>query len=309
MTTCCDTGNSGGFINVDSWDHFDYANELEFNTKLWFNSSMMGIGAWENVGTGVPNCSSTLYTLTPITEPNPNVTTFSWGVPKKGLVWETASFGSKNTQPVQVYHNNTLETGFDIDYDNGIFTHATDLSGTLTANYSYRSVQSYVSNAASWWYEILSNTYDLDENVIWSVFRKNGVQLPSVIIEAGPVVRQNPIQLGTTIKRVDREVSFYILANNDLVKNKLAHILTSQLDNAFTFFDTNTAEFPIQCGNKLVNSNTYEDIVLGAPWKCVQVVDVSEAHIDSPCSGLDLAKITLTFRMDNPVKGTTTPAP
>ena len=300
MDDCCN--NPGSFINTDSWSELDYANELEFNAKLWIDHNFLQIGAWTDVNTGELNCGKDYYTVFPI-ESFEGDTAIAYGVNQKGLLWESVATDSLISLPVTIYEDGLdVTTGFDINYYAGMFVATEVHTGELTASYSYRNVHTYVSNTAKWWRQIITNQFDLNEEVIWGVFKKNGISFPSIVIEVAPYVKQKPIQLGSNTKYVERALDFVIISDSKTTANKIETILINQKDNIFRLFDSSIAEFPIGCNGYLVNNNTYEDLVDNFPWKCVQITNVTLSSIDSPCSGLYLSKARMYFKSANPIK-------
>lgn len=301
MTDCC--SNPGSFINTAEWSQIDYANELQFNTKLWLDHNFLKIGAWTDVETGAEDCGRTDYLVFPI-EPSSTLDTgYYYGVDRKGLIWESVATDTRTTLPVTIYENNVdITTGLDINYELGFFSSPVEYDGALTASYSYRAVRTYVSNTATWWREIITNKFDLNEDVIWGVFKKNGISFPSIIIESAPYVRQKAIQIGSNIKLVEQALDLVIVSDSKMTSNKIESVLIAQKDNYFKMFDSNTAEFPIGCNGEVLNNNNYDDLVENFPWKCVQITNVTLASIESPCAGLYLSSVRMYFESANPTK-------
>lgn len=300
MSECCNT--PGGFIFAGSWSDTDFGNELEYNLKLWLDYSFLSIGAWQNVNTGEENCGADYSVVYPV-ESAADTGLYLYGVNRKGLVWESVTVDSGSTQPVTIYEDGVdVTTGLDIHYDLGTFSSSQEYTGQMVASYSYRTINTYVSSTANWWTQIITNQIDINEDVIWGVFKKHGITLPSIVISCTDYGKSRAIQLGTNAKYIERAVDLFVITKSKLEKNKLVSILMAQKYNTFGMFNTDTAEFPIGCGGVKINNNTYQDLVTNFGWKCVTINDVSAASIDSPCEGLHLSRVRFYLEAANPIK-------
>jgi len=303
MSDCCGTGD---FINVGGWDTLDYCNELELNCKMWIDYNLLKMGAWEDVDPSSPKCDSDYYTLKPVPDMDPSETTKAWAVDQDEIVWENQTYEARTTQPVVIRDGNNADVTaqFDVDYQRGMFVQRVDgatFTEPLTASYSHRSVSVYTSLFAGWWRELITTAFDIDNNTFKNILKTNGIQMPAVIVEAGPVVEVVGYELGNQAVQLDRSVNFWIFAPSGYLRNKITSILVAQKYNNFTMFDSDVAEFPISCG-KLVNANSFPELSANWPWKCVEITQVNEAAVASPCSGVYLNRVIMNFKMTNPVK-------
>jgi hypothetical protein len=273
---------------------------------MWLDYNLLKIGAWEDVDPNSPSCDSDYYTMKPVEDIDPLETTKSWAVDQCEIVWENQTYNGNTTQPVLIEDGTSADVTaqFDVDYRKGIFVQKSDsdtFTEPLTARYSHRSVKTYTSLFSSWWRQLISGAIDLDSDTFLNILKTNGIQMPAVLIEAGPVVEVAGYELGSRAVQLDRSVSFWIFAPSGYLRNKITSILTAQKYNTFTMFDSDVAEFPISCG-KLVNTNNFPELSANWPWKCVEITQVNEASVASPCSGVYLNRVILNFKMTNPVK-------
>lgn len=297
--SCCDDWS---FKLVEDFTSVDFATELQRNIKAWLDYSFLKIGAWEDVTTGVLNdCGNNYYTLTPIDMP----AGFSyklWASPRKEWVWEDVTYGTGD-QPItpQVYVNGALNTGFEINYPLGQVRSSTVTTGTVTATYSFRLVQTYMEGAGEWWFKIVDSMYGSDvtpsSDDIYGILRSYGVQAPAIVLETASFY-QKPAQIGSSAHWLYQDIIFNIVTENPHMRDKIVSILALQNEKQFQLFNSDSGNFPLNC-NGNVTGYQYSDL---PTWKCTRITNVGSSSFESPCPNLYLGRVRLRFEVFNPSK-------
>lgn len=300
-------------------------NQLEQNLKSWVDWSLLKIGAWENVTTGTSGTYGGSFSiLQKVNDPSYTANTVFQGI-RKDWVWESGvdysspTGGTFNPLPVQVYVNNTLvNTGTSshvhyIDYPNGrvVFTQ-THSTQTIKAQYSYRSVQTYLSDDINWWFEVQfdsQNPADQQwaQNLTSGDFNlssTNRTQLPAIVIEGVPQGTSSAFELGTLVGKNKQDVLFHIICQDRYTRNNLADILRLQKGKTIILYDnykiyTNQL-FPLdERGMKVTNPTIYPDIVNNSTlvFRHAVIEDINISNIETKHPNLHWAVARATLEI------------
>jgi len=177
-----------------------------------------------------------------------------WESMRKDWIYETGIVYN-NTSPTPfsgVYLNNVLlpaptgsgSYGYFVNYPLGQiqFTNPVSSASKVTADYSYRYVQTYKASESFWWKEVQKETYNSSNfktNGDYSITSVHRVQLPAVIIELAPRTELKPYQLGTTENIWTQDIFLHIFSNTANHRNILTDILLAQKDKVLFLYDSN----------------------------------------------------------------------
>ncbi len=298
----------------DDFNKVDYITEFERNLKVFLDYSLFKMGAYENINADDDKCVD-LATLTRYVPPTGTSLSITYKNKifvgkRQDWVWENDPEVSGTNVPPSVYINDSLEDSgnYEVDYPGGrvIFDSTVATSAAVTADYTFRIVQTHIVNQANWWKtierDVYSEGYEFD-TTIERILAEHRVQLPSIIIHTYPSIRSEPYCLGTKARWFYNDVDFIICARTSQMKNKLVSILSLQHNLFITLFNSDDiSQFPINCSGALASSDNYPDLVDTYPWKCVEVSDVGVGNIDFGCRDLYFAKVRLTFKIFHPIK-------
>ena len=141
-------------------------------------------------------------------------------------------YGIYDPREVEVYKNGTIqESGFTINYPLGqiYFDSANSSSDTISANYSFRRVQTYVSTDQPWSYELQFDSLNPSE-VQWTQTMNSGdysthsikrAQLPAVMIEAAGRSSSSPFSLGNTSLLANQTINITVATQNASERNNI----------------------------------------------------------------------------------------
>lgn len=255
---------------------------LEQNLKDWISWSMLRIGGWVNVTTGNSSVRGlNAATLQKVNDPSYiNKTVFQ--SPRKDWVYETSGVnyvsptgGNFNPLPVKVYSNNIeVSTGlYYINYPEGRVIFNSPQNGTISAQYSYRSVQVYTENETNWTMEVNQDTQKLSEqwnlNVgsgDFALSSTNRLQLPAIVIEPVSEGSSAPYELGTLAARNKQDILLHILTEDKTTRNNLCDIFRFQRGKSIHLYDLYKVYaggyYPLdERGMKVNNPPLYPDLV------------------------------------------------
>lgn len=242
------------FHNVNSITYKDKISNLEDNLKSFLDWSFLNIGGFVNVKrptVGITGVAG-FHTLKAVPDPTIQGNRL-WEATRKDWIYESgvSYSGTSPSSFSGVYLNNTYlpaptgsgNYGYSVNYPLGQirFTNAVSSTSSVTAEYSYRYVQTYKSNDSLWWKEVQKETYNpanYKANGDYSITSVHRIQLPAVIVELAPRTELLPFQLGTTENIWIQEVFLHIFAPTATQRNILIDILLSQKDKTLFLYDS-----------------------------------------------------------------------
>ena len=247
------------FHNVSSIGHKDTISILEDNIKGFLDWSFINIGGFINVKiptSGIPVSGvvnpSNFHTFQPATDPTQK--NKIWETSRKDWVYESGIVydSSSPTAFSGIYVNNSFlpaptgsgSYGYNINYPLGrvVFTNSIAANSAVTAQYSYRYVQTYKSNDSFWWKEVQKETYNptnFKTNEDYSITSNHRVQLPAIVIELIPRTVLIPYQIGDSSNIIIQDILLHIFAQNANQRNSLMDILLHQKDKVLNLYDVN----------------------------------------------------------------------
>ncbi len=260
--------------------------ELENNLKQYLNWAFLNIGGFVNVRRPTTSSidSGRFDVLRPSLDP-----TFTDGTVfesiRKDWVWETGvSYNGYSPIAISgVYVNNQFfgsghaTYGHYYDYANGrvIFSGAVPAGSGVSMEYSYRTVQVYKSDEATWFFEGQYQSYRPNSDQ-WVTHAPNSgdyvippsqrAQFPSIIIQAVPRGYSLPFELGNKNAWRYQDVIFNIVADTTKARNNLVDILRFEDDHTIKLFDTDrvvrSGAAPLDYRGMLINnSGMYPNLV------------------------------------------------
>ncbi len=156
--------------------------------------------------------------------------------------------GIYNPTPPKIYVD-SVETGsgYTIDYPNGkvIFDQALSSTNTVSADYSYRNVQSYVGNQSNLFFEIQYDSQNPANNS-WASSATSGdyatdpsqrMQLPAVLIECVAQKKSEGYELGSGRLKIDQDVLVTVVSENKYERNIITDILSEQKHKTINLYD------------------------------------------------------------------------
>lgn len=232
--------------------------ELCGGLESWIQWSLLKIGAWENVyiGTSGPygGSYSTLYDAE---DRNFTDNTVFQAI-RKDWIWETGvnyinpNGDTFNPLTVQVYVNGNLKStgaaGYEhhIDYPLGRVIFQSPQTGTIQAQYSFRSVQVYQNNTNNFFLETQFDTYNpaatqWSQNLPsgdYNLSASNRMQMPAIIIEPIGRTSSKPFEIGGLTQFNKQDVLFHIVCEDRYNRNNLADILHLQKEKTIILYDS-----------------------------------------------------------------------
>jgi hypothetical protein len=178
-------------------------------------------------------------------------------------------------------------------------------------NYSYRLIQTVVSDKAPWFYEgqyeslkpangqwVTSYPYSGD----FAVPPTQRVQFPAIVIEAVPRGFNKPYELGNSALWVERDILFNVIADTKWRRNTLVDVLALEDNHNLWLYNTDTviqAGFaPLNMSGMLVNTTgTYPYLVSNFPFTQCYFKETQLAAVESPNPYLHEAKVRTTCEL------------
>jgi len=269
--------------------HDQITNILEANMKAFYDWYFLDtMGAWTEVTVPLSGnyggdfsrlrlVDDPLYTDGQIWE----ATRKDW-VYESGVCYTDITGGTRNpAAPGTLKVSGISYTGsYYIDYPNGrvVLTNPISSSATVQIAYSYRTVQVYKDDDATWWKELQPKSYRVDNTQylqsssgLWSLLSVNRIQLPAIIVEAVPRGRSRGYELGSDSLQAYRDIRFTIVAETKSERNNIADIVANQTDKSIYLFDTNTMAygtgFPLDYRGEKVNNLMYPDWISATGYR------------------------------------------
>lgn len=257
-------------------------NKLEVNLKSWLDLALLKIGAWTDVATPTnTDFGGDLSILRAVHDPSyTNYTVYESA--RKDWIWETGvDYVDKDlvtqnpVSPAIVYVNGIPSALLSINYPLGrvIFDSAQSSSSIVTANYSYRTIQTYIADSIPWWQTLQYRSLRQDdthfeqfEDGSWAINSPHRIQMPCIVIEAVPRSHSVGYELGSGAVTVYQDILCYVLAENRRDRNDITDILRGQFDNTIWLFDDDLIAadevFPLDADGDIINSiRTYDYFV------------------------------------------------
>ena len=259
--------------------NFGVSNQIEHNIIGFLNwGTMMAGGFFNYESSGNNHYGQDETRMKPVHDPN-YTDGKVWEGRRLDWVWESGVQYDPAPIPVSgVRVNGTFypsdTTGIYshyVDYPNGrvIFPSGLSTSAIVQVNHSPRYV-SFKTGDQPWLSRVLQNTnkdngFDIVASGNRIVMGDVRVQLPTVIVEAGPNRGTSPLQLGGG-EWADEDVTFTILASNSFERNNIFDWLCNQYQKSIYMYDMNTVLasglYPLDYRGSVVNNlGRYPDLV------------------------------------------------
>lgn len=238
------------FNNTVNFNQKGLYSQIETNLKDFMDWSFLNVYAYNNVNivSGVGPQTYTLRSVSASGTTSPSVTT--WEGPFKDWVWENVP--DRNIKVI----NNVILNGvnlpaptgsgnysYHINYPLGrlVFNNPVNSNSSVKLEYSYRQVQIYKSEDASWWKEIQKNNYGVfnDSSFTNQLLAEHKLQLPFIMIETIARNNQIPYEIGNSSNILDQDILFHIFTKNPSQRSNLIDILLSQKDKGLILYDLN----------------------------------------------------------------------
>jgi hypothetical protein len=264
-------------------------NILEVNLKMYYDLAFLNIGGWSNVVIPTVGGYGGDYSiLTLVDDPNYNLGQV-WMAPRKDFVWEQdieyvnpiSGISSPLVVSTPRINGAIVTQPYHINYPQGkvVFDNAMPINSVVTLSYSYRNIQVYRADNATWWKELHFNSHRVDEDkteLDWSILAEHRVQLPAVVIESVPVGESKVWELGSNSKIASRQILFYVYTDHNFDYN-IMDILCSQSERTIPLFDTNVVAineaFPLDYKGELLANNHYENLANLYRWRNCRMVN------------------------------------
>lgn len=278
--SCC--GNPLVLKGLCHLHNADIINNIELNLKLRFDWGILAAGGWINVTKDMPgprgiNDWSVLKPL----DVNDGT---KWIGVRKDWIYEDVTYtdldgGTNSPLAVQIYIDDVLQVGgYSVNYQEGMVTFDDPINtfSVVQANYSYRYVQTYISNDAPWWRELQMKSFNIEDLHFsqsecgdWNIGSQHRVQMPTIIIDAIPIGTLDGYSLGESRRKITQGVLFHIFAEDKNTRNRLVDIVRLQGETTICAFNSNDAAMesalPINCGGDPTGLN-YSELITEYPW-------------------------------------------
>lgn len=213
-----------------------------------------------------------------------------------------------------IYVNGIENTDNTINYPHGkvVFDSALNNGDVVTATYSFRNVQTYISDQTPWIYELQYDTMDPSDlqwtqNLDSGNFSPNSskrVQLPAILIETVNNGTSTPFQLGSLTARLKQDIICHVVSQNKFERNNITDILRKLHDKTIWLYDQ--YELGKRNYNSLnydgsVNSNglVYKDIVQNNDlrWRKAYFDSVNISAVETKTPNLHMSKVRFTIEV------------
>lgn len=284
------------FQHVGSYTDQLILNSLEVNLKLFLDHSFLTIGSWSDVLLNQENLITSSLCKLEMDEDPAFKRGRVWISAKKDWIYDhTIIYNEKS--PIQIndiiVNNESVSTGYYIDYTNGriIFDTPKNPSSTVKVSYSYSNIQTHRSSDCNWWKIIESGLIepkDMKSTGVgqWTIGPHHRVQMPCIVIDAVPRARNLPYELGSKSLKIEQDILFNILAENKNDRNQLIDIIRLQQDNTIWLFDANKAaqdnKLPLNYNGSINNNGlNYNDLINTYKWAKTYVKNVTLSEVAS----------------------------
>jgi len=291
---------------------YSLTDQLLYNLKGWIDWALLHHGAYNIYTQGqdsyFANEESTLYNVPDGRLPDRTVYN---GVGRE-WAWESGvSVPGGATAPFRVsgvYVDGTFvsssSTGpsrFHTDYRNGriIFDESQSSSGTISANYTSRSV--YVGMADSEEFNLLMldavEEFLTDNTPSGTPSKDHQVWLPSIFIEVDSGTGRGLCLGGGQIKT--RTITLHIFADTAGDRNLLMDWLDFQNRSTFWMADLNRITFPFnEFGDVVPGTTNWVDLTESYPWKKLRIMEGTVKRINSLNTKLFRATVRYKVEID-----------
>lgn len=185
-------------------------------------------------------------------------------------------------------------------------------STTVHAQYSYRDVQTYLSDDAPWIIETQFDSLRPDSNNWdnidflnrgdWGAGPQNRIQLPAIIIETVDYRGGKAYELGNLSLIEKPQIIFNVLSQTKKERNNIVNILTNQKHHVIRLFDSDlvakSGDWALDYRSTIVNQpNMYPDLVEDYFWKKCWWEDVSVSEVKTGHPNLFIARVRASFQV------------
>lgn len=300
-------------------------NLLEHNLKSWIDWSLLRIGAWENVTTGTSGSyGGSFSTLHAVNDKSYTSGTVFQGI-RKDWLWESGvnyvspTGGTFNPLPVQIYVSGSLvNTGTSghthyINYPLGrVIFDLPHNANSIKAQYSFRSVQTYLADDINWWMEAQFDSFNPAENQWaqnitsgdYSLAGSNRAQLPAIVIEGVSQGDSSPYELGTLVGKNKQDILIHIIAEDRYTRNNLADIFRLQKDKVLILYNTYNVSIggylPLdERGMKVSNPIMYPEIVTTSNlvFRHAEIRNITITNVETHNNNLHWAVVRATLEI------------
>lgn len=307
---------------VSHYGDTDYITEIENNMKHFFDWSLLKIGAWNDVN--IPTSGAyggNFHQLRCLLDPAYTDGQI-WQAVRKDWCYETGVNYVNGTgiyNPIsepEIYVSGILQTGnYYINYPNGlvVFDSAIPTDATVSAKYSYRAVQVYRADEASWWKELQFRSLRPDDTLWtdnsgeygpWGIGPQHRVQMPAIVVESVMRSSSSPYELGNSANWKKQDVLFHVFAENKSERNKLVTYIESINDKGMWIYNSDLIvqnnDFPLDYRGMVVSSpKMYPNFVspTGYRYKKIWVTDVNSFEGQTPFQNLFVASVRATIEL------------
>lgn len=138
------------------------------------------------------------------------------------------------------------EGSYRIDYPNGKVTFDSQQAGEISAEYSYRNVQSHIAGDIPWVFELQTDSLNpANKSLLTDAMSGDyaggpdrRLQLPAVIVETVPQRTSQGYEIGSGALRKDQDVLLTIVSQNKTERNLITDILADQKHKTITLYDS-----------------------------------------------------------------------
>ena len=318
------------FVKADHIGESYLINQMESSLKTYLDWGLLSIGGWTNIETPTPGAfGGTFDTLRAVSDPA-YTDGQVWESARKDWVWETGMDYSgvlsngdpTGVEPIQItgvsvggttYGTGDATYGHHYNYPLGrvVFDSAVSTKSSVKIEYSYRNVQTYIADQATWWDEIQQNSLRVDDSTFdeigsgnWGILSNHRVQLPSIVVEAVPRRTFTPFELGAASQFVYQDVLFHIIADTRWWRNNLVDVVSFQKDTTIMMYDNNTVAqsgaYPLDFRGMLVDgSKTYPCLADDYPYKSMRFFNCIVTEMNTINSRLYQGTVRATFELFN----------
>lgn len=301
------------FNRVCHYGKSNVIRRLEYGLKYFYEWALLNIGAWTDVD---------LDQLT-ATSGNASILRMGsgWGY-SEGSVWEgfrhnwvyetgvnylDYTGGTHSPLSTSVYVDSVLQSsGYSINYPLGqvIFDAPLTSSNEVKAAFSFRNVQTYISDEVPWYQELQTRSWNVDEMFTytdkgdWVVGPNHRVQMPCIIIAATTKGDKIPYALGGGRVYRRQEILFHIFTEDKGMRDNLADLIVMEGDRCIQLFDIDLAaanqHLPLDCNGKLIGQ-MYPALLENYCWATAKSSNARITALSSFNCGLHEAIVRINY--------------
>lgn len=283
--------------------------------KDYYTWSMLNIGNFTNVNISMPGSVSVLRAVEccPGTTDGTVFQTF-----RKDWVWEAdaeyTDMGAgvhSPTVPPNIYVGGILQPSgtYQLNYPEGQVIFDSIPVGAVTADYSFKNIQIYLSNDVPWYRELQFRSWNIEDNHFtkcdktgdWVVGSHHRMQMPCVIIS--PVGRGDieAIGIGESCVWRKQDVSFHIFTEDACIRNNLVDLFILNNHKCVNIYDSDQVIIDgsgsLDCNGQINSGLTYPELCEGWRWSSARLEDSRVLNIEDWNCGFFEAEVHATFRI------------